>query len=277
MIGYEAHLVTLASVSFILSLGFVLSSNWAGLPNLSLIACYGAGWYTFVLLSNAGLPVPGAAIVSVAASASLGLAVGLGSQRLRQDHLALFTLALATCMQVLATCARSVTGGPEGQFLAGVPSADLPRIAFTAAVGFALAWTLLRRVRWGLLITAFRDDEDRLDGIVGVTVRIRACLGLAVGATAGVGGTLMAILLGYVDPSVLSLNTLTPVLLVSALVGNRLALSVLAPAVAAVTLAPEAIRQLPLPTFRTGASEQLLYLIPVATVLIWRSHQERWY
>ncbi|HXV35423.1 MAG TPA: branched-chain amino acid ABC transporter permease [Gaiellaceae bacterium] len=113
----------------LLALGLNIVVGWAGLLDLGYVAFYGFGAYMYAWISSAHfdvhLPTELAIPIVVAASACLGLLLGLPSWRLVGDYLAITTLFFAQIFVELALNLDRVnlpwrdepldlTGGPNG-------------------------------------------------------------------------------------------------------------------------------------------------------------------
>src|SRR5256714_644178 len=88
-----------ALVIALLAVGLNIVVGWAGLLDLGYVAFFGCGAYGFALLSSGQLGTNGVHLPSylsiplvMAATAALGLLVGLPSRRLVGDYLAIVTL-----------------------------------------------------------------------------------------------------------------------------------------------------------------------------------------
>jgi branched-chain amino acid transport system permease protein len=209
----------------LLALGLNVVVGFAGLLDLGYIAFYGFGAYAYALLSSDQLGVHWAAAASVpvvvAASALLGLLVGLPSRRLVGDYLAIVTLFFGTIFVVLVTNANriaapgggapvDITGGPNG--IAGVDDFDLLAFEVGSVRGyFYLALTvftlvtvllhLLTHSRVGRAWRALRDDAFAAQ-LMGMPIVRLKLLAFACGAAvAGLTGTMFAALQNGVFPS----------------------------------------------------------------------------
>jgi ABC-type branched-subunit amino acid transport system permease subunit len=113
----------------LLALGLNLVVGWAGLLDLGYVAFYGFGAYSYALLSSNQFhlhwPTAASVPLIVAASALLGILIGLPSRRLLGDYLAILTLFFAQAFVTLVSNANRITppghrgavdftGGPNG-------------------------------------------------------------------------------------------------------------------------------------------------------------------
>jgi branched-chain amino acid transport system permease protein len=108
----------------LLGFGLNVVVGYAGLLDLGHVAIFGFGAYLYALLSSEqyGIHWPAAASVPtvVAASALLGLVLGIPSRRLLGDYLAIVTLFFGQAFVVFVNAAnptvagKGLTGGPNG-------------------------------------------------------------------------------------------------------------------------------------------------------------------
>ena len=151
-------------------------SGYTGYISLGHATFFGLGAYSLVLsVQDWHLPagfavfllVPLAGLVAGAFSVPLGWIV----LRTRQYTFMVITIAIFFTFQLLAYNLSNLTGGSSGLFLP-IPdwSADLYNIPFYYAalallLLIILASWLTRRSRFGLILLAIRDDEERVLGL----------------------------------------------------------------------------------------------------------------
>ena len=206
----------------LLALGLNVAVGWTGLLDLGYVAFFGFGAYTYALLSSphcftdtaCGVHWPGWATVpiAVAATALLGLLVGLPSRRLSGDYLAIVTLFFAQLFLTVAlngdrvsalglTGGVNLTGGPNG-----VPEVDPIEIFFirpttveayyfftlaALVVVAAVLWFLIRS-RTGRAWTSLREDELAAE-LMGMPANSLKLLAFSIGAgIAGLAGAILA-------------------------------------------------------------------------------------
>jgi len=122
---YFLHILVIAGIYIILTLGLNLIVGFTGLPSLGHIAFACVGAYASSLLAlNYGIS-PWLGLVSGACIASLsGLVVGFASIRLKGDYLALATFGLGVIIYAVSKNWVDLTRGPMG--LPGIPGFSLP-------------------------------------------------------------------------------------------------------------------------------------------------------
>lgn len=203
----------------VLVLGLNLQYGITGLVNFGHVAFFAVGAYAVAMLSavdsfagiSLGLPWPLALVAGVVVAAALGALVGATSIRLRDDFLAIATLATAEIVHSLFVSFEGVFGGNVGigsipQPIADVAS-DTDTTLFATIVlfgGITLltlgAVTRLTEAPYGRVLRAIRAD-DLVTRSVGKTVTTYKMQSFVYGAAlAGLGGGLFALYTGAVAP-----------------------------------------------------------------------------
>jgi len=217
-----AYLVAVAGLSVLIGL-----SGQISIGNGAFMA---VGGYTSALIFiHLHWPLVVIALAATAVSAVAGAIFGFAAARLRGPYLAGATLLLAVALPSLATRFQSVFGGDQGLgFFVSVPgflgvSFSLSRYQAWFTCGFALlALVLLAnliRSRVGRNWRALRDDEvaASLAGLNVARLQIRAFVVSA--ACAGLGGVLLAVVVGTVSAGLFALS-LSIQLLTAAVLGG---------------------------------------------------------
>ncbi len=187
-------------------------SGYTGYLSLGHAAYYGIGAYTLALacqdwhISGGYEPfllLPLAGLVAGACSLPLGWIV----LRVRRYTFMVITLALFFIFQLLAYNLQNLTGGSAGFFLPLPPwNADFYTLPFyymaltlLLLVTFVSWW--IRHSRFGLLLFAIRDDEDRSRGL-GIHVGRHKLAAYVISATfTGMIGALAIYFAGFISPS----------------------------------------------------------------------------
>ena len=95
MTGYLVAILTFVSLAVLI--GFALNVQWgqAGMINFGLAGFYGVGAYTAAILSKQGIDGFTATVAAIATTAAISALVSLATVRLREDYLAITTLAFS--------------------------------------------------------------------------------------------------------------------------------------------------------------------------------------
>jgi branched-chain amino acid transport system permease protein len=201
-----------------LALGLNIVVGWAGLLDLGYVAFYGCGGYAYALLSSDKFHLHWPAIASVpvivAASALLGMLIGLPSRRLLGDYLAILTLFFGQAFVTLVSNADRITppghkgavdftGGPSG--ISGVDNLHSLGLTVTSVQGYfyvtlavfavlVAALYSLNKSRTGRAWRSLREDPLAAE-LMGMPVNRLKLLAFMFGAgVAGLTGTLFAAL-----------------------------------------------------------------------------------
>ncbi len=214
----------------IVSLGLEMQWGQEGLFNAGVAAFIGVGAYVFGGLAGGfrpadlsygyqghwGLSVPMdlilAALIGMAASGLLGIAIAIPTVKLRADYLAIATLALAQVIGLIFLNAESATGGSQGLF--PIPRPFTPRLVqpgwqsngiFTLIAAVVLLIVLLvleyiTRSPWGRSLKSVREDEEAAEALGKNTFQLKlASFGIGC-AIMGLAGAIQASWLQTISP-----------------------------------------------------------------------------
>jgi len=218
VIAYIVSVAALVSIFSIAALGLNLQFGVARLFNVGCAGFFAVGAYATAIvtgphwsvgLGGFGLPVPLGLLAATLLASVLALLVAVLVLRLGGDYLAIATFGLGAVLQITATNAAAVTGGPGG--LSGIPlplhgsgllGGELAWLMVCLSIAFA-AFALLQRLDvapWGRALRAVSEDAEAA-GAVGKDVsglRLRA---FVIGsALTGLSGGLYAHNAGFISP-----------------------------------------------------------------------------
>jgi branched-chain amino acid transport system permease protein len=210
MTGYFIAILTFVSLAVLL--GFALNVQWgqAGMLNFGLAGFYGVGAYTAAILSKAGVDGLTATVAAIAMTAALSALVSLATLKLREDYLAITTLAFAELVRLVLTNETWLTGGTNGirdipRPLIGLVGGDQYELFFLllCLVLVAVTYLLLDRIirsPFGRALRAVRED-DVVAATLGKNVLALRVKAFAIGgAVIGLAGALHAYYFTYIDP-----------------------------------------------------------------------------
>lgn len=179
-----------------------------GIPSFGQAAFFGAGAYTVALLGPATAQAIPDLLAASAVAGVLGVLVGLLTWRSNGLAFAMLTLAVG---QVAYTMAQttSVLGGYNG--LADIPQAQIASIRFGSTDSYwflvcviaglgMLGLRFLWRSPYGRMISAMRDDADRLAGLGVNVTQMRVVTFAAAAVFGGLAGGLYAFTIQAVSP-----------------------------------------------------------------------------
>lgn len=210
MIGYLIAILTFVLLAVLL--GFALNVQWgqAGMLNFGLAGFYGVGAYTAAILSKHGIDGFSATIAAIAVTAGVSALVSLATLKLREDYLAITTLAFSELVRLVLMNETWLTGGTNGireipRPLIGLVGGDRYELFFLllCLVLVAFTYALLDRVirsPFGRALRAVRED-DVVASTLGKNVLALRVKAFAIGgAVIGLAGALHAYCFTYIDP-----------------------------------------------------------------------------
>jgi len=209
MEGYLIAVGTIGGIYALLALGLNLQYGYTGLINFGVVALYAIGAYTSALLSMRGVPFAVCMAAGAMLAAICAWPLGVICLRLRDDYLAIVTLAFAEIVRTVLVSEDWLTAGPRG--LPGIPrpfaglTAGDAGIAYLclvlAAVAGGMAITTgLVRSPFGRLIRAIRDDEDAVRSIGKSPARSKLVVFMIGAGLTGLAGALYAHYLTFISP-----------------------------------------------------------------------------
>lgn len=215
-----------------LSVAFLMSQ--AGLVTLGAASIYGGVGYLFTILMSEWDLSPTCALLA-AFLAAVAYSMALGALIVRTNPLAFMMLTLAAGEMishgVMLEGLRDYTSGADGLVVNfkgavfGMTSAEFANatqfwpIAWSAAWALGLAAFAVRRSRFGAILRAIRENEERMRFSGFGTYLPRLTAFVFVSAIAAVCGLLHVLNSGFVSPESLGLGVSTNAL-VAALIGG---------------------------------------------------------
>ncbi len=212
-------------IFMLLALGLNLLLGLAGVLDFGYAVSFGIGAYVTAILTNrwgevgARLPQPVDFIIvlllSISLAALFGALKGRLMTRLRNDYLAVATLALGLLAQRVIINWKDLTGGAGGlgalppPTILTVPLANPTAqyyLVFGAVVLAALAVQQLIHSRTGRAWLASSEDETAAASFGVDVARYKTLAFILSSALAGAAGALYASTLAYVDPDVVAFH-----------------------------------------------------------------------
>jgi branched-chain amino acid transport system permease protein len=276
--AYFLHLLILICIYAALSMSLNLITGYAGMLNLGHAAFFGIGAYASALLVMGGTPFWMSFIAAGMIAALSGLLLSIPSLRLRGDFLAIATLAFGEIIRSIMLNWTELTRGPLG--IPGIPKPEFFGIAFdslwaylilalaVAAITYVILKFLLKS-NFGVALMALRESESVAESL-GKNVRRLKMQAFAIGALfAGFAGSLFAHYLTFIDPSSFTLAETTLILLMVVLGGMGSLEGSIAGAII-LTLLPEPLRFIGLPSSIVGQLRQIIYAALLIILIIKR-------
>jgi urea transport system permease protein len=178
--------------------------TWSGVEQLPLL------WEPF---RSAWFAVPAAILLPMAIAAVLGAAIF--RQRVRGAYFAILSQALAAAFVIVLVGNQALTGGTNGltnfQSFFGLTVSDPAdqRILYFLVVAVLLVVFLATRElvlgRYGRLLVAVRDDEDRVRFLGYDPTRVKLVAYVLAAGMAGLAGALFVPVVGIISPALLGI------------------------------------------------------------------------
>jgi len=216
--SYQMRIFNLCGIYVILALSLNLINGFVGLFSLGHAGFMAVGAYTCALLtmskdmkemnfflepivpwlSNVELPFWSGLIIGGVMAAIVGALIGAPVLRLKDDYLAIATLGFGEIIRVIFTNTQRITNGALG--IKGLPDTVNVWWTWGIAIFTIIFMILLVNSSYGRAFKAIREDEIAAEAM-GINLFKHKLMGFVIGAFfAGVGGALLAHLMGTIDP-----------------------------------------------------------------------------
>ena len=210
MAAYLLAVAIIAGIYLLLTLGLNLQYGFTGLINFGHVGFFAIGAYTSALLALRGLPIPLSLLAAMILAALAAWPLGLLSQRLRVEYLAIATLGFSEAVRLVIIEEAWLTNGVHG--ITGIPpigrfeklglSASLVTLLGLVLAGLLAVLVFRRLVHspFGRVIEAIRDDEDAVRALGKDPGGFKIRVFMIGAALAGLAGGFYAHYIGYLSP-----------------------------------------------------------------------------
>lgn len=216
--NYVRRVLNLAAIYTIVSVSMNLVNGFTGLFSLGQAGFMAVGAYTVAIftvplekraaifyvvdqnpvLAQIHLPFVVALILGGIFAALVALLIGIPVLRLKSDYLAIATLGFSEIIRIIFTNAKSITNGALG--IKSIPEMPTMWVFFGVMILSVTFIVLLINSSYGRAFKAIREDDIAAEAM-GINLFKHKVMSFAIGAFfAGIGGGLLASLLGTVDP-----------------------------------------------------------------------------
>lgn len=260
--NYQVSILIFVALHTILTIGLSLLMGYAGQISLGHAVFYGLGGYTTgILAARFGVPTPLAMLLAAALTGVVAFIVAIPILRLRGNYLAMGTLGLNVIFTLFLTQQTDWTGGPNG--LSNIPKlslgdfvvqgdAQMYYVAWLAALSILALSLNIVNSRFGRALRAIHGSEIAAE-MVGVdAAHYKTAVFTLSAIYASIAGSLYVFWIGFISPSVVSIN-LSIELVVMVAIGGLASVWGAIFGAAAVTLLTEVLRNV-LPQLLRGAS-----------------------
>ena len=215
--GLFARIMALA----VFAMGYNLLFGYVGLLSLGHAMFFSAGLYGAGLtVYHLGWGVPGAFVAGVACGALLALIIGLLALRTSGVAFMIVTMMFAQVFYLLILYFAASTGGDQGLVIqqaarvitVGGAALDLtnPTVRYMSALALfsvvLLATLAIVRSRFGRVLVAIRENEERTKMLGYDTVANKLAAVVVSGAICAASGAAYALLFGYVGSNFASVQ-----------------------------------------------------------------------
>ncbi|RKD30098.1 branched-chain amino acid ABC transporter permease [Thermohalobacter berrensis] len=216
--SYEIRILNLCGIYVVLGLSLNLINGFTGLFSLGHAGFMAIGAYTSAIFTmspelkqmnyylkpiipifkNIQLPFLPSLLIAGLMAGLIGFLIAAPVLRLKDDYLAIATLGFSEIIRVVFTNTQSLTNGALG--LKGLPKYTNVWWSWGMAIGTVIFMVLLIKGSYGRALMAIREDEIAAEAM-GIDLFRHKIISFTIGSfLAGVGGALLAHLLGTIDP-----------------------------------------------------------------------------
>ncbi len=224
-----AGLLTVIGLYSLITLGLNVFMGYTGQVSLGQAAFYGIGAYAAALLSTRlGISPWFAMLAGASAAATVAYALSFVVLRLRENLLALGTLALGIVVAVIFANWEFV-GGTSG--IKGIPGFAIGRFTFDVRAYAIFAWLLVAcamffvanivRSSYGRALVAIAAGELGAQTLGVSGERLKRQIFVLSAALAGIAGAVYASYVSYIDPSSFGFLLSVQLVLMSVIGGLR--------------------------------------------------------
>ncbi|MDP2930106.1 MAG: branched-chain amino acid ABC transporter permease [bacterium] len=278
---YLIHILIIAGIYSILSLGLNLIVGYTGLTALGHIAFAAVGAYTSSLLAlHIGISPWIGLLIGAVFAAILGAIVSYPSLRLKGDYLALATFGLGVIIYSLAKNWVSLTRGPMG--LPGIPSFSLFGLELKlnniwiylilVLIFVGITYFAIRNITkspFGRILTGIREDEIATEAMGKNIIKHKVIIFMVGAFLAGIAGSLYAHYITFIDPSSFTaMESITVLLMV--VFGGMASLPGSIVGAMVLVIFPELLRFLGLPSSIAAPLRQMIYGLLLVALMIFR-------
>jgi len=228
---YYLHILNLAGIYTLITLGLNLLSGYTGQVSMGQAGYFAAGTYVSALLMlNSGVSFWVAMIAAAVFCALCGVVIGVPAMKLSGPYLVLVTVGFGEIIRLVILNWTPVTKGAAGLTGIPLPSAFGFRVVseqdfyylilFFVVLGTYVAWRLANS-KVGRTFNALREDELAAESM-GVPVNAYKIAAFAISAVyAGVAGSIYGSFAGVASPDNFTFDDSVGFLCMSVVGGNR--------------------------------------------------------
>lgn len=257
--NYQRKVVNLCAIYIILGLSMNLINGFTGLFSLGHAGFMAIGAYTVAILTmptgmkelnffmkpmvpfllNLNIPFIFALLAGGVMAGIFGFLIGAPVLKLTDDYLAIATLGFSEIIRIVIINLQSITNGALG--LKGIPQKTNLMWSWGVALVTILFIYLLMEGTYGKAFKGIREDEIAARSM-GINLFKHKVMSFTIGSFfAGVGGGLLAVSLGTIDPTMFKFALTFNILLIVVLGGMGNILGTVVSAII-ITISMEGLR-----------------------------------
>lgn len=211
----------------VFAMSYDLLLGYTGIVSFGHAMFFGLGAYSIGLciknFGATGASVLIAVVITIVATALLSYIVGFLTLRLKSHFFAMFTLAVAGILAIIAEKWRTLTSGRDG-FTFAIPDFLQHQVSFYfIALGLMIVtYIVLRRFTFspvGKVLQAIRENETRAESLGYHVIHYKLIANVVAGVIAGLSGILYAVSLRFVSTSVFAVDVTLDALLMTIIGG----------------------------------------------------------
>ncbi len=276
MIDYFATVLVFFIYNVLTAVAANLTLGYLGLFNLGLIALIGIGAYCYALFQSIGCGFWLSTLLAILIPGLFAIGLQYLTRKLKGDYFGIATLGftyLVFAILVNADFTRGALGIP------GIPKPVIFGFEFGSPLLFLLFSTIVLVIvlfivyrlvnsRFGRLMQAIRDDETSVKVLGKNTDAVKYKVTFFAGCIAGLAGMIFASFITFIDPFSFLLPPLITILTIAILGGLA---SFWGPVLGAaiITVIPELLRFVGLPSSVLGPLRVLIYAVILIVVLVY--------
>jgi len=275
--AYLVHLVIIIAIQLILCLSLQISIGYSGLLNFGHIAFFAVGAYASALLTINGVPFIWAFLASAIIASIFAYLLSIPTNKLKGDYLGLATIGFSFLVYAILINWTGLTRGPLG--IPGIPKPELLGIVFSSNYSFLILTLIITLIsyfiihkivnsKFGLVMQAVRDDEVVAKSLGKNTFKIKTISLMTSAFFAGIAGSLFAHFITFIDPSSFTFMALIPVITII-IVGGLASIKGTVVATIILTLIPEILRFIGLPSSLIGPGRQIIFALILLIILLY--------
>lgn len=198
-------------IFMILTLSLNLEYGFTGLGNFGKVAFFMVGAYTYAITAQFGVPFFVSLILGAVVASILGAIISLPAIRLREDYLAITTIAFGEIIRIIFKAEQAIAGGvwgiavpsifrDMGLSIRGSVIANILLVYLVVALVFIFL-QLLTNSPYGRVLRSIREDDEAASALGKSVIFYKIQVFMIGSGIAAIGGGLYAQYLRFIEPN----------------------------------------------------------------------------